>query len=227
VTAGSHDLLPNVPGPGRFQVWSWQSFPGRRWRRRRLVRRTGGPLARVRLRAAVVGAAGWPAPFRGERTPRPAGGADPAPSRGPKRPAPVVAQPAKGWTVERPARRTGATRRGPRPPEATWGHAQAHQADTSQRPGASRSGLLLVTSHRGWNARRVRTGLRLVLQPQPEDNSPWPTWIVALQLPRLPRMVQGWRGDAPGRLPAGRVDTAACDWAVCAWSPGSASARGW
>jgi len=40
-------------------------------------------------------------------------------------------------------------------------------------------------------------------------------------------MVQGWRGDAPGRLPAGRVDTAACDWAVRAWSPGSASARGW
>src|SRR5207253_468489 len=64
-------------------------------------------------------------PFRGAGTPRPAGGAGPAPSRGPNGRPRVVAQPAKRWTVERPARRTGATRRGPRPPGATRGHAQA------------------------------------------------------------------------------------------------------
>jgi hypothetical protein len=59
-----------------------------------------------------------------------------------------MAQPANRWTVERPARRTGVTRRGPRPPGATWGHTQARQADTSQRPGASRSELLLSPHRR-------------------------------------------------------------------------------
>jgi hypothetical protein len=138
--------LTELAGVWPVHLRSLQSLPGRRWRRcpsagrpyrvqadllgvfdraPRLWVRPGGPRHSVgqghRARPVV------PALLRAADLP----------------PAPAMAQPAKKWTVERPARRTGATRRGPRPPGATWGHAQARQADTSQRPGASRSGLLL------------------------------------------------------------------------------------
>src|SRR5258705_1608741 len=60
------------------------------------------------------------------------------------------------WTVDRPALRRGATRRGPCPPGSIGVHAAAHQAGTGRGPGASWSGLLL-SSRGGWNVRRART----------------------------------------------------------------------
>jgi hypothetical protein len=146
VTAGSHDLLPNVPGSGRFTSGPCNLLPtDDGGDALHPVRRTGCKWTSWTCSIAGRGCGCVRAARHSVGRGRRARPVVPAllPSRGPNGLPRMVAQSAKRWTVERPARRTGATRRGPRPPGATWGHTQARQADTSQRPGASRSGLLL------------------------------------------------------------------------------------
>ena len=61
------------------------------------------------------------------------------------------------WTVERPARRTGATRRGPRPPGSIVRGTRTGPPGRP-RPGAGCEPVWApaVTSNRGWNARRAK-----------------------------------------------------------------------
>jgi hypothetical protein len=70
------------------------------------------------------------------------------------------------WTVERPAQRTGATRRGPRPPGSiVRGTRTGPPGRPRPRAGCEPVWAPSVTSNRGWNARRAKDKAPLVCQP--------------------------------------------------------------